>query len=323
MTSSIPTLPHPLLINGKNHIPPPSISSFNSEFAGILPEGVSIPSSWGTTHYYDFSPSSPPTTRRVILLHGNGSGAISMAPLALALTAAGNHVVAYDMWGNGLSSSPLAPHTPALAHFQLLELLSHLKWETVNLIGVSLGGTIVATFTAIHPSVVESLVLLAPGGLWRMSERPWYERFLMAGGWGREWLLRKVIMSYITGLDPGPQPGWKERLKEGEVDIGAVTNFNQRNHAGYFASVVSASVYGGVMDSHELFGMLPTSGVEVLVVLGEKDTIIDPEETKRELEKLKWKGNIETIAGAGHSLARVNAKEVAALVIKFWGELKS
>ena len=246
-----------------------------------------------------------------------------MAPLALGLTAAGNHVVAYDMWGNGLSSSPLAPHTPALAHFQLLELLSHLKWETVNLIGVSLGGSTVATFTAIHPNVVESLILLAPGGLWRMSKRPWYERFLLKGGWGMEWLLRKVIMSYITGPDPEPKPGWKERLKEGEVDITAVENFNKANHVGYFMSVVSASVYGGVMDQHELFGLLPTSGVDVLVVLAEKDTIIDPEETRRELEELKWNGGLETIAGAEHSLARVNAKEVAAFAIKFWDGLKS
>jgi hypothetical protein len=88
-------------------------------------------------------------------------------------------------------------------------------------------------------------------------------------------------------------------------------------------SVVSASVYGGVVDQHELFGLLPTSGVEVLVVLAEKDTIIDPGETKRELEKLNWKGKIETIAGAEHSLARVNAKKVVAFVIKFWDGLKS
>jgi pimeloyl-ACP methyl ester carboxylesterase len=323
MTSSIPTLSHPLLINGKSHIPPPSISSFNSEFTGILPKGTSIPSSWGTTRYYDFSPSSPPTSRRVILLHGNGSGAISMAPLALALTAAGNHVVAYDMWGNGLSSSPLTAHTPALAHFQLLELLSHLKWETANLIGMLLGGSTVATFTAIHLSAVESLIVLAPGGLWRMSEMPWYERVLFNGGWGREWLLRKAIIGYINRPNTEPQPSWKETLKEGKVDITAVNNFNQKNHAGHFASVVSASVYGGVMDQHELFGQLPTSGVEVLVVLGEKDTIIDAKSTKRELEKLKWKGEIETIAGAEHSLARVNAEEVAGLVIKFWDGLKS
>jgi hypothetical protein len=56
--------------------------------------------------------------------------------------------------------------------------------------------------------------------------------FLLKGGWGREWLLRKVIMSYITGPDPEPKPGWKERLKEGEVNITAVENFNKANHVG-------------------------------------------------------------------------------------------
>ena len=99
-------------------------------------------------------------------------------------------------------------------------------------------------------------------------------------------------MSYITGPDPEPKPGWKERLKEGEVNITAVENFNKANHVGYFMSVVSASVYGGVMDQHELFGLLPTSGVEVLVVLAEKDRIIDPDDIFFDGNKAGYSGAV-------------------------------
>ena len=106
-----------------------------------------------------------------------------MAPLALAPTAAGNHVVAYDMWGQGLSSTPLTTHAPALMHFQLPELLSHLKWQTCHLLGVSLGGSTVL-LSRQNTHAVESLILIAAGGLLRMKERPWYERVLLRGDWG-------------------------------------------------------------------------------------------------------------------------------------------
>jgi hypothetical protein len=98
MTSSAPTLPYSRLQNGLNHIPPPSPSSFDAEFSGLLPTGTTIPSSWGTTRYYAFTPTSTPTGRNLILLHGGGTPALGIAPLALKLADKGENVIAYDMW---------------------------------------------------------------------------------------------------------------------------------------------------------------------------------------------------------------------------------
>jgi pimeloyl-ACP methyl ester carboxylesterase len=239
MTDLAPTLPPLTLINGLNHIPPPPIKESESEFEGILPEGKSIPSSWGTTRYYDFLPDASPSARRVILIHGGGTPAIGLAPLALKLAAASNHVVAYDLWAHGLSSTPLEPHTPALFHTQLLELLSALKWSSAHILGFSIGGSIAATFAALHHQVAESVTLVACAGQGRKSDRPWLDNLILEGGWGLEWLSGRKIMTFVNGSNPQVKPDLKERVLKGEVDTVAVEKWERETHKGHVASLVS------------------------------------------------------------------------------------
>jgi pimeloyl-ACP methyl ester carboxylesterase len=322
MTSSAPTLPKPTLTNGLNHIPPPPAQDFESEFQGILPKGKTIPSSWGCTRYYDFSPSASPSARKIILIHGAGCPAIGVAPLALNLTATGNHVVAYDLWGHGLSSTPLAPHTSALFHAQLLELLSFLKWDTFHILGFSFGGSVAATFAALHPNVIESVTLVAGAGLGRKSNRGWWQNLVFQGGWGLEYLSRKKIMAFINGSNPKVQPDWKERLLNGEVDSVVVETWSRENHKGHVASAVSMFRYGSAFDAQDSYERLAKTGVKALVVLGEKDVVAEPEQTKKELLKLGWVGEIKIIEGATHSIVRTHVREVAELVEPFLKSLE-
>ncbi|KAE8442257.1 hypothetical protein EG329_003517 [Mollisiaceae sp. DMI_Dod_QoI] len=326
MTSSAPTLPHPYLIEGLTHIPPPAVSSFDSafSFSGLLPPGTSLPSSWGTTRFYDFAPASPPSARRVLIIHGGGTCAIGAAPFARLLTEAGNHVVIYDLWGHGLSSTPLVAHTPALMHAQIFELLSYLKWDKAHFVGFSVGGNIAATFAAIHQRVVESVVLVAPGGLWRKSQRSWWDAVSMDGygWWGLEWLRRKRVMTYVIGGYPVVEEGWKEKMVKGEVDTKPIEKWQLEEHKGWVASVVSLWNHGKVYDQHEAYRKLVGSGMDLLIVLGEKDDVFDPEYSKKELEKLGWKGNALVVEGATHQITTTRRKEVAAFCSDFWAHLE-
>jgi pimeloyl-ACP methyl ester carboxylesterase len=310
-----------MLLNGLNHIPPPSVKEFDDVFGGFLPAGTTIPSSWGVTRYYDFAPDSPPSTRHVILLHGGGTCAIGMAPLASKLTVAGNHVVIYDLWGHGLSSTPLETHTPALFHAQLLELFAHLGWRKAHLLGFSIGGAIAVTFTASHPKIVESLVIVAGAGVWRKSERGWWDALILDGGWGLEGLSRRKIMNFINGNNSQVKPDWKERLLKGEVDTVPVQKWEREMHKGHVASIVSMFRYAGVYDQHEEYRNLSGGDVKVLVVLGDKDQVIEVESTKKELLKLGWKGEIKTVEGATHEIVRSHVQEVAGLAGEMWGSL--
>lgn len=311
-----------MLLNGLNHIPPPSLSEFDSLFGGYLPPGATIPSSWGETRYYDFAPNSPPSARRIILIHGGGTCAIGMAPLAFKLTEAGNHVVIYDLWGHGLSSTPLETHTPALLHAQLLELLAHLGWGKVHLLGFSIGGSVAATFAARHADVVESLVIVAGAGLWKKIERGWWNGLVVDGGWGLEGMSRRKIMNYVHGTNPHVKPDWKERLLKGEIDTAPIQKWERETHKGHVASLVSMFRYAGVYDQHEEYRKLARGDVPMLVILGEKDLVIEPEPTKRELSKLDWTGKITIVDGATHEIVRSHTQKVADLVSEMWGSLE-
>ena len=321
MTDLAPPLPHPMLLHGLNHIPPPPISSFDSLFGGYLPPGTSIPSSWGTTRYYDFAPNSPPEARRVVLIHGGGTCAIGMAPLAFKLTEAGSHVVIYDLWGHGLSSTPLEAHTPALLHAQLLELLAHLGWTRVHLLGFSIGGSIATTFAARHADVVESLIIVAGAGLWKKSDRGWWEGLVIDGGWGLEGMSRRKIVDIVEGGNSQVKPGWKERMLKGEFDPVPVVKWERETHKGHEASVVSIFRYT-VYDQHEEYRKLVSGGIPIIVILAEQDPVIEPEPTKSELVKLGWEGKVTTVDGANHEIVRSHPQEVADLASEMWGSLE-
>ena len=183
-----------------------------------------------------------------------------------------------------------------------------------------MGGSIAATFAALHPHAVESAVLVAPAGLLRKKERGWFDGLLFEGGWGREFLSRRKIMRFISGSDLRVKEGWKERALKGEpLETIAVENWEREKHGGHVASLVNMFRYAGVYDMHEFYGVLARSAVRVLVVLGEKDDIFGPGKLRGELEGLGWKGEIKVVGGATHQIVRTHVKEVAGLVSDFLG----
>ncbi|KAG0645171.1 Proline iminopeptidase, partial [Hyphodiscus hymeniophilus] len=304
----------------KSH-PPPSVSDFDSTFGGYLPPGTSIISSWGVTRYYEFPPQLGPPKRRIIIIHGGGTCAIGMAPLGFKLAEAGNHVVIYDIWGHGLSSTPLEAHTPALMHAQLLELLAHLGWGKAHLLGFSIGGCIGATFTARHPEAVESFVNIAGAGLWRRSERSWWDGLVLDGGWGLEGMSRRKILNFVHGDNPQVSPDWKERMLKGDVDTEPVEKWEREYHKGHVASLVSlwrCCCY----DQHDDYRKLVSGDVPSLVILAEKDGAFPLEFMRKEFSGLDWKGEIKVVSGATHNVVRSHVKEVVDLVGAFWGSLE-
>ncbi|KAN0108492.1 alpha/beta-hydrolase [Hyaloscypha variabilis] len=296
------TLPVPVIINGRNHIPPPSVEAFETEFAGILPEGNNLPSSWGVTRFYDFSPDAKESARRVLLIHGVGTSGIGMAPLALRLKEAGSHVVIYDLWGYGLSSTPLTAHVPAIFHIQILELLSYLKWSKAHLLGFSGDGAIAATF--------------------RSRDYPWYVKPMTIEGWcGLYWLRRRTVLGFVLGNANKPKLDWKERLQKGEVDVVAVQLWERAHHKGHEKSVIS--MFEGLsVDHDDKFTMLPKSGVEVLLILGEKDPAVQPDKIRKAFSNMEWHGDIHEIKGAGHDVVRPSVDETARVINQFWAKLE-
>jgi pimeloyl-ACP methyl ester carboxylesterase len=89
-----------------------------------------------------------------------------------------------DLFGRGYSDDPSdLKHDARLYTTQILLALasSPLPWTGTNgfsIIGYSLGGGISASFTDTFPNLVQSLVLLCPSGIVRLSHVAWSSKFL-------------------------------------------------------------------------------------------------------------------------------------------------
>jgi pimeloyl-ACP methyl ester carboxylesterase len=113
----------------------------------------------GTQLYYEVHGQGAP----VVLVHGGASNHISWYRQVVALR---DHytVVTYDQRGFGFSEENGDYEASAVE--DLRELLDHLGYQKVALLGQSLGGAVVAGFTSRYPGRVRALVLSStPAGL--------------------------------------------------------------------------------------------------------------------------------------------------------------
>lgn len=327
---NVPTLPHLFRRNGQVSIPPSSAESYYATFGSVLPPVQQIESYWGITSYYlikpsHLTPNSKPS-RRVVLVHGGGTPAIGLMPLATLLAAnpTPTTVLMYDFWGHGLSSTPLTTHVPGLYHSQLLHLFTHLQWPSAHFLGYSFGGIISTSFAQYHSSLMESLTLVAPVGLIKKADMSVWARFVNWGGWGYGWegISARRIYAWIG---PGPvEEGWEQKFKEKGLDAiprEAVQVWERDNHGGHVASLVSGYRYGGIYDSHEIYAKVAKGDVKTLVILGGEDHFFGGEYMKKELDSVGWRGEVKVVEGVGHGVIAERPKDVEELMVEFWDGL--
>lgn len=169
-----------------------------------------VESPYGSLRVYEWGPEDG---RKVLLVHGVSTPCIALGAVAHGLADKGCRVMMFDLPGRGYSDTPVpTPHSNRLYTTTILLALtsSDLPWtgngETFSLIGYSLGGGIVANFTAYFPSLVSSLVLLAPAGLIRQSHITLMNNILYNTGLINETTLEKMIMGRMRREPPLARP---------------------------------------------------------------------------------------------------------------------
>ena len=129
---------------------------------------ISLPN--GITHYELANPQAENT---IVLIHGFSVPSFIFDPTFRFLTESGFRVLRYDLFGRGFSDRPRTRYNIDLFIKQLYDLLDALRFTSpVNLIGLSMGGPVSATFTARHPERVKSLTLIDPSGARPVSLTP-------------------------------------------------------------------------------------------------------------------------------------------------------
>lgn len=218
----------------------------------------------GVTHY---ELSNPDNAETVVLIHGFSVPYFIFDPTFDLLTQNGFRALRYDLFGRGFSDRPRARYNIDLFVEQLADLLDALRFtRPVNLIGLSMGGPIAATFTARRPERVKSLTLIDPAGAKSISLTPMLKAMKLPGlaeavfGLvGSEGLLRSAAKDFF---DPEMIGHFLERYKV------------QMQYKGFKRAILSSvrnHMLGSFIESYRSVGKMDKP---VLLVWGRNDTTV-------------------------------------------------
>ncbi len=135
---------------------------------------ISLPS--GVTHYEE---SGDKNGQPIVLVHGFSVPYFIFDPTFDFLSKQGFRVLRYDLIGRGFSDRPRVRYDAVLFVKQLKELLDGLNYKNINLIGLSMGGPVTASFIDKHPDYVSKHILIDPSGARAVSLTPFLKAVKM------------------------------------------------------------------------------------------------------------------------------------------------
>lgn len=267
--------------------------------AGVPGEFVRL--SDGVTHY---EVAGPDTGRVVVLVHGFSVPAYIWDSTFASLSAEGNRVIRYDLFGRGYSDRPDAAYDGAMYDRQLDELVDSLHVVgPFDLAGLSFGGFVTGHYTSTHPKRVRTLVLLDPVA--SGSPLPGALRTPVLGPW--IWQVMRVP-GMADGqasdfLHPEHFPGWADRYRP------------QMRFKGFGRSLLRSAEVMGETDFDSLYAGVARAGVPVLLIWGKQDQTVSVEKAKV-LQTAIPSLDFFPVDSAGH----LPAMEQAGVVRERWRE---
>jgi pimeloyl-ACP methyl ester carboxylesterase len=119
----------------------------------------------GVTHY---ELGGNENGKPVVLVHGFSVSYFIYDPTFEFLVKSGFRVLRYDLFGRGYSDRPRVKYDIHIFSRQLKDMLDALNFKQVNLIGLSMGGPVTASFIDEYPEYVSKHVLIDPAGAERV-----------------------------------------------------------------------------------------------------------------------------------------------------------
>ncbi|HAC59081.1 MAG TPA: hypothetical protein DCF73_12095 [Rhodobiaceae bacterium] len=262
----------------------------------------------GTVHY---RLEGPEDGQLVVLVHGFSTPSIIWSRYFKPLTDAGYRVLAFDIYGRGLSDRPNTIYNADLFDSQLTGLLDALGINRrVDIVGYSMGGGVVAIFAARHPERVRSMTLIAPAGLGKLSnERTGMLMRPLIGDWIIRLFGTKIFYAAAAEEAKGiPEPG----------PLLAAVN-RQLQYRGYGDALLSTMRHYPLEQADEFYATVGRSSIPVLAVWGEADKVVPFDHASRLME-LVPQAQLRSYPGMGHSIGVVDPALVGGLIIRFLGE---
>lgn len=285
------------------------------EAARVDAPGAFVSLTDGDIHYRWFEPDGDVSDAPVIVMaHGYSTPNFIFEQNADALANAGFRVLTFDHFGRGWSDRPEGPYSVDFYDRELLELTDTLKLDQpFGLVGLSMGGVIVAEFAARHPERVSKLGLLVPAGLQLGTEKGSLSDRLMMTPILGEWVWNVLGEQLLLADDQYDESSLRPHQRlAGDVSV-------QMAYAGYFPALLSSYRYNPMRDRDETFRQVGDAGIPTLAIFGAADTTVLPESEAR-LKAVFPEAETHMVAGGDHGLNYKMAETVNPILTNFFTE---
>ena len=235
---------------------------------------LTVPTRLGDTFVIASGPEEGPP---LVLLHGSGTNAAMW--IADVPTWAGHfRVYAVDIVGEPGLSAPARPPLGSDDYAGWLDdVFDTLGLARASLLGASLGGWLALDYATRRPQRVERLVGICPGGLGR-QKMGWLLPVLLLRPFGTWGMLRSLTIA--TGLD-GPQ-------------VRPFLDYMAVIHRHFRPRTQRLPVFPD--------DALVTLTMPVLVIVGDRDAMLDSRDTVRRLNQTVPHAVTTLLPGVGHSI---------------------
>ena len=247
---------------------------------------------FGRTHVVE---SGCPSGEPLVLIHAASLSATQWYPQAEAL-GAGRRLFAVDIMGDiGLSEQRAPMRTREDAADWLAVTLAGLGIDAPTLVGSSFGGFLATNLAVLRPGSVRSLVLLAPAA----TLRPFKPLDNLMIRTGSLLPLPMTVQPGLRGMMNGQLPDAKivDQMRAG------VRGFRYDRHGIYPSELSDAE--------------LQAIDCPVLVLLGDREMIYDPNAAAERARRVLRRADVEVIAGVGHLLGMQRPAYVNARIARF------
>ena len=283
--------------------------TLNDTVRATLPgQFVNLP--LGVVHYELTGPDKAPT---VVLVHGFSVPYYIWDPTFEALTQAGFRVLRYDLYGRGFSDRPKKTYNLDLFDTQLEELLPALNIQgPVDLVGLSMGGPIVARYANHHPGQVRSLILIDPEVAPVSTQRIFPLNIPLVGEYIMGVYVAPVELPKTQSDDfyePDRFPNWEAMYRV------------QLQYKGFRQAILSTIRAQPSMDSLAEFATVGRQNLPALLIWGREDKSVSSADMQQ-LVKLIPGIDYHIIEEAGHIPQYERPEVVNPLLIEFLNGLK-
>ena len=253
--------------------------------------------------YYQLQ--GPEHAELVVFVHGFSVPSYTWERNVCFLLEQGYRVLSYDLYGRGFSARPDMAYNRTAFVEQLAELLQALSLDDqVSLVGLSMGGAIVAAFAAQYPEKVQRQVLIAPFNapvaIGPLSV-PVLGEYL-----GYAFYVPQLPARQLQDFsNPGPQQDWVDRFRM------------QMTYRGFRRAILASA--RDFIQSQPIadYKALARSTSRSLLLWGDADATFPIDQADRVRSWLGSDSEYRVIADAGHLMHYEYADEVNAHILAF------